>query len=127
MKRARKIVEDHFACYGAIPQPHRLVDAIAAALGFVQLGAIPHRDSVDEMLAALKGLVNLGKLPGENSLDYFERVAERFHQETGILAPGKDDAIGAVPREQMEAAWNAWRAEKYEKARDVIAKAEGRL
>lgn len=45
------------------------------------------------------------------ALEEYEERAERFHKETGMLAPGKDQpaAMGGYPTlEEREAAWRAW-------------------
>lgn len=41
----------------------------------------------------------------------FDRAAEFFERDTGMLPPGKDDALGHHPYEQRGAAWLKWREE----------------
>jgi flagellar biosynthesis/type III secretory pathway protein FliH len=42
------------------------------------------------------------------SLEAWEEEAEAFHQATGYLRPGKDDARGIHSEEERRAAWIGW-------------------
>lgn len=60
---------------------------------------------------------NKHNLPGvaarpdaENANDRFERLAAQFYEETGMMAPGKDDHSGSYTREARCAAWDKWLA-----------------
>lgn len=44
---------------------------------------------------------------GEHSRS-FELLAARFHSETGIMAPGKDDATYSLSRQERVGAWTDW-------------------
>lgn len=46
----------------------------------------------------------------------FEIQAVAFFKITGMLPPGKDDALGDYTYEEREAAWSRWR----DKNRDLI-------
>ncbi len=54
MKRARLIVEKHIRMYGHVPAAHRLIEAIAADLSFIELAATPHRDGKEPLSAGGK-------------------------------------------------------------------------
>ena len=77
------------------------------------------------MLEALAGLEQFFERPGENSIERFERIAEQFHRETGIMAPGKDvSAAGGQPdREERRERYDAWVAAKVAAARAALLKA----
>lgn len=77
-----------------------------------------------ELRRALTNLVALYAEPGESNLDRFERVAELFHRETGMLAPGKDQAAasGNSPTyEQRVEQWEAWYAKRAAAARAALS------
>jgi hypothetical protein len=79
--------------------------------------------SVPELLAALVWREQFERRQGESSVDQFERVAENFHRETGILRPGKDCVLHSY--EDRQAAWDAWMAVGLERVRAAIARATG--
>src|SRR5688500_12020643 len=52
---------------------------------------------------------------GDDSITQFERLAERFRQETGFLAPGKDApaAWNSDNREERRTRWDEWNKARY--------------
>lgn len=44
----------------------------------------------------------------ETPNERFERLAEEFHRETGVLAPGKDDAAPSMDYEDRLDLWRRW-------------------
>ena len=59
-----------------------------------------------------------------NATDRFEALAAEFYRDTGITAPGKDEAPGAggLDLEMRRAAWNQWIKNKAD-----VAAAKARL
>lgn len=51
----------------------------------------------------------------ETPLERFERLAERFHRETGLMAPGKDmpAAMGPVDHDERMSSWVDWLGRLY--------------
>ncbi len=48
---------------------------------------------------------------GENDFERFERLADLFHRETGLMAPGKDRAAMSYDTstyQERREAWDAW-------------------
>lgn len=85
-------------------------------------------NAYDDLLAALEDLVWISGRGVETEDDWFERNAERFERETGMLAPGKDQAAalcGTPSHEEREAAYQEWLAGFVARARAAIAKAKG--
>lgn len=76
-----------------------------------------------DMAAALRDVLQFFPLPGEGSLDRFERVAEAFRLETGIMAPGKDVPAAlndSMSIEERRARYDAWVAGKVAAGRALI-------
>jgi hypothetical protein len=81
-----------------------------------------------EVLEALKGLRELHAMRGENRSETWERIAELFYNETGILAPGKDQPAamcGTPTREERDTAYRDWLDARVDAATAAIAKATG--
>lgn len=79
-----------------------------------------------ELLAALEGLEMLGTRMGEGGNERFERVADAFYRERGMLAPGKSEPAETATSGSYDirvAEYENWIIEKYRAARDAIAKA----
>lgn len=73
---------------------------------------IEERDALRE---ALKAVHDWRGLCDADDLETFERIAELFRRDSGMLAPGKDKAaaLGGSPTdEERRTAWNAWRTRK---------------
>lgn len=70
----------------------------------------------DTPFIARNALARCGEIRGaarpdaENANDRFERLAAQFYEETGMMAPGKDDHSGSYTREARCAAWDKWLA-----------------
>lgn len=89
--------------------------------GLPRRRSIPHKDRrqdvIDEVhdaevnAAAIVRHEQVQQDREESAYDRFERLAEEFYGETGIMAPGKDEAMRnpatLSPRERMSA-WRAW-------------------
>jgi hypothetical protein len=76
------------------------------------------------MRDALSDLLFLFRREDENSLDHFERVAERFHTETGMLRPGKsqpDEYCGTPTDEERQVAYSNWHRGFIDRAREALA------
>lgn len=54
----------------------------------------------------------MGAPPVESALERFERLAAEFYRETGLMAPGKDDALGHHSYEERVERWAAWVARR---------------
>ena len=86
--------------------------------------------SAPELAEALKAAHDWRGLCDENSLETFERIADLFRRDTGMLRPGKDQAmaLGGHPTdEERDKAWREWcerkNAELDAKIRAALAKA----
>lgn len=44
----------------------------------------------------------------ESATEVYEARAARFYEETGMVAPGKDDALGRHSRDERVEAWILW-------------------
>jgi hypothetical protein len=84
------------------------------------------REQRDELLKALKGLLSICTLDGESANDSFERRAQAFYSETGLLAPHKDSPAAAGPSREHERAerWMEWHRARIAAASAVIARVE---
>lgn len=83
---------------------------------------------VHELRDALKSLSDMYAFPGESNTERFERVAERFYAETGVIAPGKDVSAGGwngMTYEDRVKRFEDWYAEKAANARAAMEKANG--
>lgn len=87
--------------------------------------AIAQRDMLVE---ALEGLYELHARPDEDRFDAYERIAESFYREVGMLAPGKDQsaALGGTPTyEERTEAYNAWLKARVDAAVAALASVKG--
>ena len=75
-----------------------------------------------DLYEALSDVEFLFARPGENSVERFERLAEAFYRDTGLLAPGKDaPAAGGQPdREERSEKYDAWIDAKIASARAAL-------
>lgn len=78
-----------------------------------------------DMYAALKGLLDILIAPNESAFENFERTAEAFYRNTGMLAPGKDSATGPSHEERANA-FKSWRNQRILDGIAALLKAEGR-
>lgn len=80
-------------------------------------------NAVTELTGALKGLAEIFALPGEGSTARFDRLADAFYRDTGMMAPGKDApmGMGGCSTEERSAAYDAWIAGRVSKARAALA------
>jgi hypothetical protein len=46
----------------------------------------------------------------ETAVGRYERLAAAFYRDTGMMAPGKDDALGTHTHAERRAAFDAWLA-----------------
>ncbi|WP_423939673.1 hypothetical protein [Alcanivorax sediminis] len=76
-----------------------------------------------ELLEAALFAERRSKQPGEGQTEYFERIADEFYRKHGYLAPGKDDPMRSVSREEAMKAWDQFLAEPAEARKAAIAKA----
>lgn len=79
-----------------------------------------------ELLEALKGLRESHPMRGENRSEAWERIAELFYNQTGILAPGKDQSAalcGTPTYEERQEAYREWLDARVDAAAAAIAKA----
>lgn len=69
---------------------------------------VARQDALD--LASIRQRCEAERMPPGGPSAAFEAMAERFHADTGLLAPGKD--AGTVPWdcEEREAEWRRWLA-----------------
>ena len=51
-----------------------------------------------------------------NANDRYEYMARLFFQNTGMMAPGKDDLLSTTPRETREHEWKLFIEKYYEEA-----------
>ena len=77
---------------------------------------------IERLRAALKDMLSIQQRDGETSNDCFERVADDFHRETGVMAPGKDPgAMGSrMPAEERRERYIAWMDGKSVAARALL-------
>lgn len=89
---------------------------------YFQRIAIQNKVEIDHLRLALEQANLMHKQPEEDSVDYFERIAEWFHRETGIMAPGKSAAPESYPPpyEERSKAWEAWHEQKNEELRNAL-------
>lgn len=78
---------------------------------FSERAVAEERARADAVVKAAEAIEVLFKRPDESANDHFERRAEQFRRDTGILAPGKDQAtLGSrhtdTERQAAYAAWN---------------------
>lgn len=80
---------------------------------------VPSTRRIKDLESAIDGLLLLIKLPGENQVDAYERTARAFKAETGLMAPGKDEApavnSGDTQEERREA-YHQWTSGKIKAA-----------
>lgn len=71
---------------------------------------------------ALSGVEFIFARPGESSVDRFERLAEAFYRDTGLLAPGKDaPAAGGQPDDDVRRErYDAWIDARLSAARSAL-------
>lgn len=91
-------------------------------LGWVRALGCPPQYDTRPLIEALSGVEFIFARPGENSVERFERLAEAFYRDTGLLAPGKDaPAAGGQPaRDERSARYDAWIDAKIERARSAL-------
>ena len=68
------------------------------------------------------------KKPNENSNEYFERIAEWFHSETGVMAPGNSESplgYSGLTYEDREKAWKSWHMKINNNLRDALTAYRG--
>jgi hypothetical protein len=85
-------------------------------------------ETVTALVEALELYLSLTKQHGENELDHYERVADKFQKQTGMMAPGKsapDELEATRDREAEQEAWKAFLREPADAARKALAKARG--
>lgn len=56
---------------------------------------------------ALEDADKIYKRNGESSNEFFERMAAHFYEETGLMAPGKDDSLG-TSSDTRQKAFDEW-------------------
>lgn len=80
------------------------------------------QQAAPDLYEALSDVEFLFARPGENSVERFERLAEAFYRDTGLLAPGKDaPAAGGQPdREERSEKYDAWIDAKIASARAAL-------
>lgn len=129
---ARKLAEDNQAA-----RRERIAVQLFAADGFDTI-EIALR-ATDKLIAALDGTAPALDVlaeyvaDSEVSTESLDRLASAFHNDTGYMAPGKDEAAAvnsSHTHEERRAAWDAWvikrKRERLERARAVL-RAAGRL
>lgn len=102
--------------------------AVADEVKRLTLSATASGELVHELRDALKSLSDMYAFPGESNTERFERVAERFYAETGVIAPGKDVSAGGwngMTYEDRVKRFEDWYAEKAANARAAMEKANG--
>lgn len=78
------------------------------------------RKQRDALLAACKALADWRGMD-ENSVITFERIAERFYRETGLLAPGKDaPAAARMDIDARRKAWDEWCERKNDEIDELL-------
>lgn len=88
------------------------------------IGAAP------DLVEALENLLFLFRADSEDYNEHFERVAERFHKECGMLRPGKsqpDGMMGTPSDEERERTYKIWHATYVNAARAALVKASGKI
>lgn len=70
----------------------------------------------------LAGLELFFQRPDEGATEYFDRVADVFHRETGYLRPGKDCRLHDFDTRKAE--WDKWVARKLAAARALLPQME---
>ena len=78
-----------------------------------------------DLLEALLFAERRSKRGDEGHTEFFERLADEFHERHGYLPPGKDDPLRNVSFDEARDAWDRFLAEPAEARRAAIAKALG--
>ena len=78
-----------------------------------------------DLYEALAEIVRRARQPDEGINEHYERIAQEFMDETGMMAPGKDDAAGYHGQEERRRAWELFCAKPIDLARVALAKARG--
>ena len=79
-----------------------------------------------EMYHALEGLMKMLRWRGEGPSEGFDRIAEEFNIDTGMLPPGKDAGpMCAHTHEERAQKFEQWQLIKIDKAIGALAKARG--
>lgn len=101
-------------------------DARTCKAAFKALDEI--REWVLSARVALAGLEMLFSREGENAADRFERVADEFYRETGVMRPGKSypDAMPAPSDEERTRVYEEWVAAKLRAARECMKEGPSR-
>ena len=73
-----------------------------------------------ELVGALVFIEGRSRQPGEGITEHYERIAEDFMYETGMMAPGKDDAAGYHSQEARREAWEEFCAEPIKAVRGAL-------
>lgn len=83
-------------------------------------------NSHDALLAACKASSDYMGI-GLGSSEHFEKVAEEFRRETGMIAPGKSIPLGMNYGDEYDtkrrAAWEAWHSRKRDALEDTLTSA----
>ena len=82
----------------------------------------------EAILDAHAGLVAVAKMAfvwtGTNHTEKYENVAEEFYRDTGLMAPGKDDAgFSSMTYEERRAEWDKWMDARIARQREQIGAA----
>lgn len=83
-------------------------------------------EDIDRLKTALEAVADWRGVFDSNS-GLFEKIAERFYQETGWLAPGKDIPAAVIyDRDAQYRAWFEWEARKNHELDRMIQNALGK-
>lgn len=118
-------LEHTLSCFGVDAEVRT---EVWAAIDALRASLTASGELVHELRDALKSLSDMYAFPGESNTERFERVAERFYAETGVIAPGKDVSAGGwngMTYEDRVKRFEDWYAEKAANARAAMEKANG--
>jgi len=109
---------EHAAASGALAGAASTARSLAARIRTLSgQPPDPVREAAPELLAALRELTGWTmRLPGEDANDTFERLADDFYRDTGMLRPGKSQPLevymGNDEDGRRARAWAEWCAQK---------------
>lgn len=89
---------------------------------------VTRRSPRDSLAKVLENLLWLRGPKNEPGNDRLERVARQFHDETGMLAPYKDQAAmhcGFPTVEERRAVYDSWLESFYVEAHEMLAEHKG--
>ena len=80
--------------------------------------------TIEELLKALEDVTQFFARDDENSIGRFDRLAEQFYREVGIMAPGKSVSMASndtTTDEERREKYDAWVASKVTRARSLLS------